>query len=169
MTKRKRQRTTEPRNIRAREREVDALTLRKAHWTYEAIGRQLGITRQAAYARVKTALETTREETKALAKEVVELELERLDSLQRGLYQRGLRGDLGALDRWEKLSKLRHALLGLTPMRAELTGKDGAPLLPDMADARARLAKLVEAKAKEITAELTSPKPLDDGHSKPHG
>jgi hypothetical protein len=99
--------------VLAREREVQALELRKAGATYEAIGAKLGMTAQGAHAVVKRVLERMSAETDEAAAEVRRLELERLDTAVLAIASQVKRGNLGAIDRWLRISESRRKLLGI--------------------------------------------------------
>ncbi len=114
--------------IKALDRQLKALELRKAGVPYQTIADQLGYSdRGSAYNSVQTALKKTLAEP---ADEVRRLELERLDALLMGMYPQARKGNQGAVDRCLRIMERRAKLLGLdAPTKAELSGKDGAPLV----------------------------------------
>ncbi len=118
---------TSPRRMEAREKAASALEYRKMGASYAAIAQQVGYAGpQGAYEAVMSALRRITEEP---AREVLRLELERLDALFLAAYTKAQAGDLFALDACLKVMQRRAALQGLDmPKRAEVTGKDGAPL-----------------------------------------
>jgi len=77
---------TSAQNIRAKDRQVDAVTLRRQGWTYPAIAEELGIAKSTAIASVKRALEEVNAECKEEAEGLRALEQMRLD----GLYLKSL-------------------------------------------------------------------------------
>jgi len=131
MPRRTRKKPTRPRNILAREREDEALELRKAGATYRMIGIRLGITKQSAHARVASALADLKALTAEQAEDVRALEIERLDAMLLGLWDRARKGDEQAVSACLKISKRRAELLGIdAPDHHVLSGPDGAVLPP---------------------------------------
>lgn len=113
-------------------RRITALELRKAGGSYRAIGAQLGISECQAHADVKRALQALNEKQNLLAEEYRALELERLDMVALALAPRVKRGDLGAIDRWLKVTEARRKLLGLdAPIQYQ---EVPAEQLPDLTD-----------------------------------
>ena len=115
---------TSPRKISYAERRIQALELRKAGATYEQIGKQLGITKQAAYKHVKKALDAMNDTIREQADDVRNIEVERLDKLWFVMYKQALSGNQGAVDRCLKIMDRRAKLLGLdAPEKQETTGE----------------------------------------------
>lgn len=116
------------RQVKAHDRQLKALELRKAGVSYQAIADQLGFrSRGSAHNAVMAVLRKTLQEP---ADEVRQLELERLDALLMGMYPQARKGNQGAVDRCLRIMERRAKLLGLdAPTKAELSGKDGAPLV----------------------------------------
>ena len=113
----------------ARERRQKAFEMRKAGASYEQIGKALGISMQAAHKHVKKHLQQIAEKTDEDAREVLKLELARLDQMLLGLYQNAKSGKEGAVDRVLKIMERRAKLLGIdAPSRRELSGPNGDPL-----------------------------------------
>lgn len=157
--RRQRPQVTEPRNIKAREREVEALELRKAGATYRMIGARLGISAPAAHKRVMDALHSIAETTSEKATDVLAIETERLDSMLLGLWEKARRGDVAAVDRVVRIMQRRADMLGIdAASKHEVTGKDGRPIRIE--DARADIDGVVSRLAAAIAA------PRDPG--KPH-
>jgi hypothetical protein len=99
------------RSIKAHERHLMALELKKAGATFEAIARQLGYaSASGAQKAVRSALAAT---LRAPAEELRSLECERLDSLLLGLWKRAAAGDEKAARVAIAISKRRSELLGL--------------------------------------------------------
>lgn len=111
----------------AAERRVKSLELRKAGLGYRQIGEQLGVSEQQAWRDVKKALEGLAEMEQDAARELRQLEVERLDALLSPLWLRA-RGrriqhddgtvedvppDYAAVDRVMRLMEARRRLLGL--------------------------------------------------------
>jgi hypothetical protein len=98
--------------IRTRERQAQALDLKKAGATYEEIAKALGYShRSSARQAVKAAIERIGIEP---AKEVVEVDLMRLDEFQKRLTNAMRQGDLGVIPSLMAVMRERRALLGWT-------------------------------------------------------
>lgn len=105
-----RQQTT-PAQIGVAERRREALLLRKAGATYEEIARTVGYPSKGNACRaVKAAI---RELTQEPAQEVLALELERLNDMQRGLWLDATRGRVQSVDRVLAIMRQRAVYLGL--------------------------------------------------------
>jgi transposase-like protein len=97
--------------IASHERKLQALELRKAGASYQAIAEQLGYSgASGAFAAVKAALRDTLREP---AQELRDLELTRLDAALLALWRRVQDGDEKAIDRMLAIMKRRSELLGL--------------------------------------------------------
>lgn len=98
--------------IRARERQAQALELRKAGMTYKQIAEALGYKAvSGAENAVKSAIERLGMEA---AKDVVLLDLVRLDEFQTRCTAALREGDLSQIDRIMRIMQMRHNLLGIT-------------------------------------------------------
>ena len=135
---RPRSRTAGP-TVRAAERTVEALELRKAGFSYRQIGERLGISAAAAHKLVSKALGEISERARDVAQETLALELERLDAMTALL--------------WEELAKLR-ALEeeGAKPLSRTLAVVDR---LIRLTEVRARLLRLDTATLQSNTAVIT--------------
>lgn len=92
-------------------RALQALELRKAGATYEAIARQCGYASgSGAYRAVQRELHRMMQEP---ADDVRQLELARLDDLYRAMVPKALKGDTWSVDRCLKIMERRAALLNL--------------------------------------------------------
>lgn len=113
--------------IKAHDRHLAALELRKAGATYQAIAEQLDyVDASGARKAVDSALKATLREP---AEEVRELELTRLDAALLAIWRRIQQGDDRAIDRFLGISKRRMELLGLAaPTKVALSGPDGGPV-----------------------------------------
>lgn len=111
--------------VASHERKLQALELRKAGVSFQAIADALGYrSASGAFAAVKAALKTTLREP---ANELRELELARLDALLLPLWRRAQGGDDKAVDRCLRIMERRARLLGLdapTNTKVELTLED---------------------------------------------
>ena len=102
-------------------RQAEALTLRATGMTYERISQELDYRApSSAFRAVESAVKKTLQEP---ADELRTLELARLDSLQSGLWDKAMGGNLKAVDRVLRIMARRAALLGLdAPIKKEITG-----------------------------------------------
>ena len=101
------------RKVTAAERKVQAIELRKAGATYQAIGDQIGVSRQAVHKMIQATLREWNETTHDEAEEMRAIELERLDAMQVGLWSAATRGDTKAVDGVLKIMDRRARYLGL--------------------------------------------------------
>jgi len=102
---------TSEKRIAAVERQGRALELRKAGLGYAAIARQLGYAGPSgAHKAIMGALRAV---TREPARELVDLELARLDDLLLGLWADARKGNVAKIDRVLKIMARRAALLGL--------------------------------------------------------
>src|SRR5260370_20708779 len=85
------------RHLAAREREVKALELRKAGWSYPKIGRELGVSQVAAYKIVMRVLDRFGEKAKEDAEKLRAIELHRLETMHAAIWPKAKRGNLGAI------------------------------------------------------------------------
>lgn len=118
--------------MKAAERRLRALELRRAGLTYQQIGDQMGITRQAANQLIRRVMNETLSKTAESAQVAVCLELERLDEWQVQVIREMRKGNvLPAVDRLLKIAERRAKLLGLDAPKqhkAEVSGPDGGPV-----------------------------------------
>jgi len=123
-----------PKVARARDREAQALELRKAGASFPAIGQALGISDEGARKAVSRALARIAQQTDEAAAELRALELERLDMAQLAIARQVQQGNFGAIDRWIRLSERRAKLLGLdAPVRQDVQATIG--YIVDLGDA----------------------------------
>lgn len=114
--------------MRARDREVEALNLRKSGATYDQIGKTLGITTQGAYKAIIRSLQRLNEKNSEGSDELRRLEVERLDRMLAAIWGQVLNGNQGAIDRALRIGERRAKLLGLdAPTKTDLT-TDGKPI-----------------------------------------
>ena len=125
--------TTTPTKLRGQERQRQALELRKAGSSYPEIAQALGYSsKSAAYNAVTALLQRLDREA---AGDMLTLELARLDTMQRVLAPRILKGETDAI----------HAALRVMERRAKLAGLDYS---------EARQADAVEAMAIAYTSQV---------------
>ena len=106
--------------IKALERSAMATDLRKAGATYPAIGERLGITPAAAYKAVMRYLANTVDDQRADIEALRAIELQRLDTMQFGIWRRVIEGDDKAISIALNIQTRRAALLGLdAPKKVE--------------------------------------------------
>ena len=94
-------------------RERQALELRMAGKGYQAIGDALGITAPGAADAVRRAIAKLEAETAEKAEEVRRLELDRLDAMLEGLWEKAKDGDPQAIDRVLRIQERRAKYLGI--------------------------------------------------------
>jgi hypothetical protein len=99
--------------VLAKSRELECLALRKAGATYDQIAEKTGLAREGARLAVSRALKSLAEATTEAAEEVRQLELDRLDAMLLGLWQKAQRGDPQAIDRVLRIQERRAKYLGI--------------------------------------------------------
>ena len=110
------------------ERRQTALSLRKSGASFRAIAAHIstipgneGYSEGRAHADVSACLKEINEKTSLDTEEYRSLELERLDTAQLAIAKKVQAGDLGAIDRWLRLSERRSKLLGLdAPVKVDI-------------------------------------------------
>ena len=113
----------------AAERRIKSLELRKNGATYRQIGVALGVSYETAHRDVMRELAALAAQAHGHAEDLRALETERLDMVLLSLAKSVRDGNLGAIDRWVRVSESRRKLLGLDlPVKQEVTGADGTPL-----------------------------------------
>lgn len=127
----------------ALDRRRQAVSLRLAGHTYQQIADRLGYRgHTGARAAVEKAL---REAIREPSREVITLELLRLDALQAALWPKALACDLAAVDRVLKVMERRARLLGLD-----------VPV-----EQRVRVTSETDARIEQLVAELTGEEPVE--------
>lgn len=108
----------------AAERRRQALELRKAGATYDAIAQQLGYkSRDGAWRAIRSALKDVCREP---AEDVRDLEINRLDAMLLAIWQQVRNGNHGAIDRALRIMERRAKLIGLDmPMKFAPTDPTG--------------------------------------------
>ena len=103
-----------------RDRDAAVLQLRLAGATYDEIARSLGFRDRSG---PKRAFDRIMDETiREASEQARELELSRLDRLQRSIWPKAVEGHLGAVDRALAISDRRSRLLGLDRPSGDPTG-----------------------------------------------
>lgn len=103
---------------------MDALELRKAGRTYREIGKEIGVSHEAARKLVERGMQALRDLSKESCEEWRALETERLDALWAGLWPSASTGDTQAVSQALRVMERRAKLLGL-----DLAGKEQADQL----------------------------------------
>ena len=104
-----------------------ALELRKGGASYVEIGEALGVSRQRAHTVVMAAVDDLKGILKETAVTIRAIELERLDSIQMGLWPQ--RKNPRVADTLLRIQERRARLLGLdAPTKTALTDPDGGPV-----------------------------------------
>jgi hypothetical protein len=136
------------------EKSRKALEMRKAGANYAQIGLAIGVHESGAWKIVKKAIAAI---TKEPAKEVLALELTRLDVLLLGVWTKAKNGDAQMVDRALRIMERRAAYLGIDAPKKTTTEFDGAITVTDGAreELLARITTLTNAAAKAAN----SPKP----------
>jgi Homeodomain-like domain len=107
VTRRQRQQRASARN---RDLTLQALQLRASGATYRQIGEVLGIDKMTAWRLVQ---EESAKEIQESAREVLQLELQRLDRLLMAVWPDAINGDVQAINGALKIEDMRCRLLGL--------------------------------------------------------
>jgi hypothetical protein len=164
-----------PKIVNAAANRREAVKLRIQRATYEAIGKKLGVSKAMAYKYVMEALNENAKLAQGEAAHLVAMESERLDILAREAFAvmahereaQNTQGVIRAIEAQLKIHERWCRLRGIdAPVKAEITGKDGgpivggvllvpAPISPDEWDAAARKqqATLMEKQGEVIDAE----------------
>ncbi len=125
---------TDPRTATAAERRQRAFALRLAGLTFEQIGVELGVSRQACHGLIARELARLNTQTENDAGVLRQMEISRLDFLVRVTWVKAESGDLAAVDRLLKISERRSRLQGLdAPARTvlDVPGSKIVVYLPD--------------------------------------
>jgi len=127
---------TSPVRIEARQRRQEALKLRLSGMVMREIGEVLGVSEPRAHQLVSEELNRLREENTELAEQILRLELERLDTLQQGIWNQAIGGHLGSIDHVLQIMARRARLVGIESIatRLEISGSIKNEHLIDIAD-----------------------------------
>lgn len=151
--------TAQAQKAAAEVRRRQAFNLRVAGASYRAIATNLGCNEATAFRDVQVVLQRIRKATDETGEEYLTLEVERIERAMVALADNVQKGHLGAIDRWLSLCESRRRLLGLdAPRRAELTGKEGAPLFPEEDELDYSQLSTPELKALEDLLEKCQPR-----------
>jgi DNA-binding CsgD family transcriptional regulator len=113
----------------ARERERQVVALKKAGANFQQIADKLGITKPGAYKAWKRVNEQLAKATREDAELLRAQQLERINDMLLGLWNKAASGDVQAVDRVVRLLERESKLLGLdSPQKKELSGPGGEPI-----------------------------------------
>ena len=113
----------------AAERREQAFRLRKLGMGFRAIGRKLGVSSTQAFRYVHDVLKDLAKKTEKAARELRQLESERLDLLWRRLLPKVEVGDPRAIQAAVRVVQRRCSLYGLDgPKQLEHSGREGGPI-----------------------------------------
>lgn len=147
------------RRVQAAERTRQAIALKKAGLSLEAIGQRLGISKAAAHKALRRGLAELRAETLVDAEELRTIEVARHDQAQAAIWPDVVKGDLNAIDRFVRISRSRAMLLGLdAPTKVDATVEQKAP-------PREQMDALLDGLRARLDARAA--KPSDDTPPKP--
>lgn len=122
-------RPTSPDMMLAKSREREALELRKAGATYQQIADKIGLTVEGSRLAVKRSLASLTAIAGEAAEEVRSIELERLDVMLLGIWDKARRGDVQAIDRVLRIQERRARFLSLDmPDKVQLSGDPDNPV-----------------------------------------
>ena len=111
------------------QRQLQALDLRKAGFTFREIADKLDMSLGQAHKYVHDELKNLAAQALDSADELRQMELERLDMLIKGLEPMAAVGKPDAVSAYLRVMERRAKLLGLdAPVRQEVTGADGGAL-----------------------------------------
>jgi hypothetical protein len=118
-------RPSSPRRISAAAKQVQALELKKAGYTFAAIATQLGYKDESgARKAVRVALERS---IKQPAEDVRLLITARNEAYIKAIYRKAVGGDLDAIDRCLKIDRQTAALHGMSELKVKAGGDADAP------------------------------------------
>ena len=105
---------------------LECVKLRGAGLSFREIASTLNISKSAAHKIVKKAIKEVTDELKLEARQLLALEIERLDTIQRSLWNDVLKGNTTAIDKCIKIIELRMKAQGLmAPTKVSATDPTG--------------------------------------------
>lgn len=128
-TRKKRGQSSARRTVGADHR-LKVMELRKEGKSFPAIAKQLKLALSTVYEHYRRAMAELRDTCLELAEDVRALEDERLNEAWRGLWPKVKKGSPTAVQAAMRVHTARVRLWGLVKSEIELTGKDGASLVP---------------------------------------
>lgn len=116
-----------PKKSEIAERRKRALDMRIKGYSLQQIADELGVAIGTVHIDLNETFKDLHQKTIESGETLRELELQRLDMALHAIALQVASGDLGAIDRWIKLSERRAKLLGLDLQRTDITS-GGEPL-----------------------------------------
>jgi hypothetical protein len=111
-----------PHKIVKKERRLQAISMRKRGLTYAEIGREMGVSRQAAYSYVEREFTSMLKEGNIVAEKALSLTLSRFDELLKVYYEEAVKGNRESLNSALAIIDRQVKLLGIeAPKRTEAT------------------------------------------------
>ena len=105
---------------------LECIKLRRAGLSFREIASTVGISKSVAHKYVRQAIKEVTDELKLEAKQLLALEIERLDTMQRSLWNDVLKGNTTAIDKAIKIIELRMKAQGLmAPTKVSATDPTG--------------------------------------------
>ncbi len=142
-----RHKPTSKEKMRAKERRQKVLDMRLLGASLRRIADKIGVSHETVRNDLQKALEELSETERAKAEHLRGLELQRLDVALNAIGSKVLEGDLGAIDRWLKISERRARLLGLDAPDASNIHVTGSALTEMSND---ELRRIVAARQKAL-------------------
>ena len=103
------------RTLESQRKALECVKLRNAGLTFRDIALTMGISHVQVYKYVQKAVKEVTEELKLEAELLLTLEIERLDTIQRSIWNDVLKGNIPAVDKAIKIIELRMKAQGLFP------------------------------------------------------
>ncbi|QRM23529.1 MULTISPECIES: helix-turn-helix transcriptional regulator [Burkholderia] len=129
-----------PKRLASLEREAQAVELRKRGATYRQIGLALGISGKSAYNLIQRAFAKLEKQSATGSGPLRALEIERLDAMRNGLWDKATQGDVNAVAACLKISERLAKLTGLDqPVQVETKTKVEQQLTEEQLRAMAEL------------------------------
>lgn len=126
-----------------------AIQLRKENKTFAEIGAALGVTAQMAHKIITGQIDALNDRLPNEIEELRRDQLTELRAIMGTLYRSALKGEVGKIDRFERLWARISKLCGLDAAdKYELGGIGGGPI--EVSDARARITAKVTQLAKKL-------------------
>jgi len=142
-----RHKPTSKEKLGAKERRQKVLDMRLLGASLRRIAEKIGVSHETVRGDLQKALEELSETERAKAEHLRGLELQRLDVAVNAIGSKVLDGDLGAIDRWLKISERRARLLGLDAPDASNIHVTGSALTEMSND---ELRRIVAARQKAL-------------------
>ena len=137
------------------ERKGRALTLRKAGVSYSKIGEELGVSTTQACRDVHSVLRKLAEENDDNARELRQLESERLDSISLALYPKAQKGNKDAIAGFLKTIEIRCKLFGLNMQsKQQMHEIEAVKILVDAGWLTDEVLEQIEAKVGRLEEEV---------------